>query len=236
MFIADLHLTPRQPLLARKFYHFLDRKAGRASRLYILGDLFDAWIGDDDSSRFSNAVRQSLRQASSRGLEIFFQPGNRDFLLGSDFCRQTGVQLLPDFQVIDLFGMPTLITHGDLLCTDDVVYQRFRVRSHTPEWRQQVLARPLWQRRLAVRWYRLRSFWHKRGQSETIMDVNQQEVINIMRHYQVIRLIHGHTHRSAAHRLTIDGQAAERIVLADWRGRSGHCLSISDQGVQREQF
>ncbi|MDT8407215.1 MAG: UDP-2,3-diacylglucosamine diphosphatase [Methylococcales bacterium] len=237
LFIADLHLTPAHPVRVRLFIQFLQQRARQAQALYILGDLFDVWIGDDDNSHFSKVLCEQLRQAVASGLVIYLQPGNRDFLLGNHFARQTGVRLLPDYHRIELLGEPVLLTHGDLLCTDDMAYQRFRHLSRTPEWRENVLAKPLWLRRGAARWYRLRSFWHKRGQTAMIMDVNADAVAQVIGQYKVKRLIHGHTHRPATHTLTLGGFAAERIVLSDWRGVTGCCLSVSaENGYRHEHF
>jgi UDP-2,3-diacylglucosamine hydrolase len=157
-------------------------------------------------------------------------------LLSNRFCQDTAITLLPDFAVIDLFGTPTLLTHGDLLCTDDLAYQLFRVKSRTPEWQQGVLSKPLLLRLLAARWYRLRSYWHKRKKSDDIMDVNQDTVINIMQKYGTLRLIHGHTHRPKLHHFSINEQAAQRFVLAAWTKDSGEILCWNSDGYQIEVF
>jgi len=177
LFISDLHLSLEKPEITRRFLNFLENRAAGAEALYILGDLFDAWIGDDDPTPPNGKIRRQLKQLTDSGTKVYLQPGNRDFLLGERFCRDTGVTLLGDYQVIDLYGVSTLLTHGDLLCTDDLPYQAFRAKSHTPEWMRSVLSKPLLLRLLAARWYRLRSFWHKRKKSQEIMDVNQQTVI-----------------------------------------------------------
>ena len=140
LFISDLHLGLEKPDITRRFLHFLNTRANTADSLYILGDLFDAWIGDDDPTPPNNQIRKHLKELVQSGVSVFLQPGNRDFLLGQKFCKDTGVVLLDDYVVIDLFGTPTLLTHGDLLCTDDLAYQEFREKSHTDAWKSNVLS------------------------------------------------------------------------------------------------
>ncbi|MBS3954414.1 MAG: UDP-2,3-diacylglucosamine diphosphatase [Methylomicrobium sp.] len=217
IFISDLHIALEKPAITRRFLDFLENRAVGCQSLYILGDLFDVWIGDDDRSPPINAIKNKLRALTESGVAIFLQQGNRDFLLGNRFCSETGVNLLPDYTVIDLQGTPTLLMHGDLLCSDDEAYQQFRMKSHTHEWQQNVLSKPLLIRLLAARWYRIRSHFHKRKKSQEIMDVNPMTVVDTMRQHKVFRLIHGHTHRPAVHDLQIDGQSAQRFVLADWK-------------------
>jgi len=224
LFISDLHIAIEKPEITRRFLAFLEKRAAQASAVYILGDLFDAWIGDDDPTPPNTKIRSKLKQLTASGIQIFLQPGNRDFLLGKKFSEDTGVILLDDYVVIDLHGTPTLITHGDLLCTDDLPYQTFRAKSHTPEWRHSVLSKPLILRLLAARWYRLRSYFHKRNKSQEIMDVNQDKVIEVMREHNVSRLIHGHTHRPNVHNFVIDNKPAQRFVLAAWRKDAGEVL------------
>ena len=216
-FISDLHLALEKPQITRKFLYFLQHHAINAKAIYILGDLFDVWVGDDDFSPPINQLKKQLKRLTSSGTEIFLQPGNRDFLLGQKFCADTGITLLPDYAVIELNGVKTLLTHGDLLCTDDLPYQAFRAKSHTPAWQKNVLSKPLLLRLLVARWYRIRSFFHKRGKTAEIMDVNQNTVLEVMREHQALRLIHGHTHRPAIHSFTIDNQTAQRFVLSEWQ-------------------
>jgi UDP-2,3-diacylglucosamine hydrolase len=216
-FISDLHLALEKPEITRKFLYFLQHHAANAKALYILGDLFDVWVGDDDFSPPINKLKQQLKQLTANGTAVFLQSGNRDFLLGQKFCAETGIILLGDYAVIELNGVKTLLTHGDLLCSDDLPYQAFRVKSHTQEWQKNVLSKPLLLRLLVARWYRIRSFFHKRGKSADIMDVNQQTVETVMRQYQTVRLIHGHTHRPAIHDFRVDNQAAQRFVLCEWK-------------------
>ncbi|POZ52753.1 UDP-2,3-diacylglucosamine diphosphatase [Methylovulum psychrotolerans] len=234
LFISDLHLALDKPEITRRFVDFLQHRAPEASALYILGDLFDAWIGDDDFTPPNSTIRKRLKHLTDSGTKVYLQVGNRDFLLGQRFCQETGITLLGDYAVIDLFGTPTLLTHGDLLCTDDLPYQTFRAKARTLQWQQNVLSKPLLVRLLAARWFRLRSFFHKRQKSQAIMDVNADTVVNTLREYACLRLIHGHTHRPAVHDLSVDGQAAQRFVLAAWHKQAGEALSWNGGAYRRE--
>lgn len=234
LFISDLHISLDKPEITRRFLSFLSTRAPKAAAVYILGDLFDAWIGDDDFTPPNNKVRTRLKQLTDSGTRVFLQQGNRDFLLGKKFSEDTGVILLDEYSVIDLFGTPTLLTHGDLLCTDDLPYQAFRVKSHSPEWQQSVLSKPLFLRLLAARWYRIRSYFHKRKKNQDIMDVNLDTVVQVMRERHCRRLIHGHTHRPALHNFNIDDQSAQRFVLAAWSKNSAEVLCWSDSGYKIE--
>lgn len=214
----------------------MTNRAPKASALYILGDLFDAWVGDDDFTSLSKTVRQQIKALTKVGIPVFLQQGNRDFLLGAAFCEATGVTMLDDYHVIDLFGEPTLLMHGDLLCTDDHAYQAFRIKARSLEWQHDVLGKPLFVRLLAARWYRFRSFFHKQKKSLEIMDVNQETVINTMKQYNCYRLIHGHTHRPGSHEFDINGKVAQRLVLADWTAAKGEALVWDKSGYRVEMF
>jgi UDP-2,3-diacylglucosamine hydrolase len=229
LFISDLHLSFDKPKITRHFVHFLRTKARDARAVYILGDLFDAWVGDDDFTALNVRIRRELKQLTDSGVEVYLLRGNRDFLIGERFARGTGVILLDDFAVIELEDERTLLTHGDLLCSDDIPYQAFRAKSRSPEWQQNVLSKPLWLRLLAARWYRLRSFWHKQKKSDYVMDVNQTTVEKLMRQHQCTRLIHGHTHRPALHEFKLNGKPAQRFVLSDWNNDGGAVLSFGDE-------
>ena len=224
-FISDLHLSFDKPKITSHFVHFLQTKARSAEAVYILGDLFDAWVGDDDFTSPNAQIRHELKQLTDFGVKVYLQRGNRDFLIGERFARDTGVTLLNDYAVIELEGERTLLTHGDLLCSDDLSYQTFREKSRSQEWQQNVLSKPLWLRLLAARWYRIRSFWHKQKKSDYVMDVNQTTVENVMNQYHCTRLIHGHTHRPALHKFRLNGQKAQRFVLSDWNQEGGSVLS-----------
>ncbi len=232
LFISDLHLALEKPVITQHFLNFLKTKAIKAEALYILGDFFDVWVGDDDFMPPINKIKKQLKQLTASGVKVYLQRGNRDFLLGEKFCQQTGLVLLDDYAVINLFGVKTLLMHGDLLCTDDSAYQAFRKKSHTLAWQQNVLSKPLLLRLLVARWYRFRSSFHKKNKSQQIMDVNQQTVIKVMTQYQVTRLIHGHTHRPAVHKFKLGSTAVQRFVLAEWIEDEVSLLSWSQQGYK----
>ena len=193
----------------------MENQASKVSAVYILGDLFDAWIGDDDNTPPNKKIKDQLKKLTDSGTKVFLQQGNRDFLIGQQFCLETGISLLDDYAVIELYGVKILFTHGDLLCTDDIPYQAFRKKSRTKAWQQNVLSKPLIVRLIAARWYRFRSHFHKRKKSQEIMDVNQHAVINVMKENHCFRLIHGHTHRQAIHDFEIDGKKALQKYCID---------------------
>lgn len=228
LFLSDLHLSFDKPQITRHFIHFLHTKAREAKAIYILGDLFDAWVGDDDFTKLNTQIRYELKELTDSGVKIYFQRGNRDFLIGQRFANETGIILLDDYAVIDLEGQRTLLTHGDLLCSDDLPYQAFRAKSRTAEWQQNVLSKPLWLRLIAARWYRLRSFFHKQKKSDYVMDVNQTTVENVMTQHNCTRLIHGHTHRPALHEFILNEKQAQRFVLSDWNNDGGEVLSFDE--------
>lgn len=230
LFISDLHLDDSRPEITQLFLAFLQR-ARSAEALYILGDLFEAWIGDDDDSELAQTVQAGLRQLSDQGTPVHLMHGNRDFLLGQQFERRAGCRLLPDPTVIDLYGEPTLLMHGDLLCTDDREYQQFRSQVRSPQWQHEVLAKPLAQRREMAAALRGESQQAVAGKEAQIMDVNQGEVEAVMRAHGVRSLIHGHTHRPAVHTFDLDGAPARRIVLGDWYDQ-GSLLYCDAEGCE----
>jgi UDP-2,3-diacylglucosamine hydrolase len=233
MFVSDLHLSTDQPALTALFLDFLRRRATGARALYILGDLFDAWIGDDDTKP---QLEAALADLARNGTACWLMRGNRDFLLGRRFARRTGCILLPDPARITLAGEPVLLMHGDLLCTDDVPYQRFRRKVRNPLVQWLFLRLPLEKRRHTAAEYRRRSALAMQEKTTRIMDVNAQTVIDIMRRKSVRRLIHGHTHRPADHRVDLgDGCDAYRHVLADWREDRGQVLIARDGVLVREE-
>ncbi len=233
LFISDLHIRPERADIPRRFIHFLETRAAGVERLYILGDLFDAWVGDDDPTPPNQEVIAALKRCSESGVAIFFQPGNRDFLVGSQFAEACGLTILADEQQIDLYGTSALVMHGDLLCSDDVDYLAFRAKSRTTEWQQKMLTKPLFLRLLISRWYRLRSHFHKRKKTMAIMDANPQTVCETMRKHQVSVLIHGHTHRPAVHSFELDGSPVQRFVLAEWNS-GGAALCWDREGYRIE--
>ena len=216
LLISDLHLEPGRPEITRLFFEFLDGEATHAQSLYILGDLFEFWIGDDYEAPPSKAVGQALRTLSDRGTAVFFMHGNRDFLLGDEFADQAGMTLLPQAVKLELHGVSTLLLHGDSLCTDDVEYQQVREKVRTQSWQDNFLGQSIEERLAFANAARDASRNHTESAAEQIMDVNQQAVEDVMRHYGVNQLIHGHTHRPAVHTLSLAGSTAERIVLGDW--------------------
>ncbi len=231
LFISDLHLDPERPAVTELFLGFLATRARKADAVYILGDLFEAWIGDDDPSPLARQVVAALRALTSQGVPVFFQHGNRDFLLGERFARNAGCTLLDDQVVIDLYGTPTLLMHGDLLCTDDTEYMKFRDMVRDTAWQAALLARPLEERREIARDMRRVSREQTSGKPEAITDVNAQAVANAMARHGVRRLIHGHTHRPGLHDLVITGDPAQRIVLGDWY-EQGSLLECSPNGCR----
>ena len=234
LFISDLHISLEKPEITRRFIDFLNNRAINSSAVYILGDLFDTWIGDDDPTPPNNQIRKQLKKLTTSGTQVFIVQGNRDFLLGQKFCQDTGVILLNEYTVINLNNTRTLLTHGDLLCTDDLPYQSFRIKSHSAEWQQAVLSKPLFLRLLVARWYRIRSYFHKRKKSQNIMDVNQDTVVHVMNEFNCLRLIHGHTHRPNIHSFEFEGQTANRFVLAAWSKNGGEVLCWNNQGYKIE--
>ncbi|HEY3697784.1 MAG TPA: UDP-2,3-diacylglucosamine diphosphatase [Spongiibacteraceae bacterium] len=217
LFISDLHLQPSQPQLLNACLTFLNESARGADALYLLGDLFEMWIGDDDDAAWLNDLSAALRQLHQRGTALYFMHGNRDFLLGEKFAERCGMQLLPETCVIDLYGRPALLLHGDTLCTEDMEYQAFRAQVRNPQWQQMILTHSLDERRFLAAQLRQQSKMAGSNKAEDIMDVTPEEVVKIMAANAVDLLIHGHTHRPARHELFVSERPAERIVLGDWR-------------------
>lgn len=194
----------------------MEGPAREARELYILGDLFEAWIGDDDDDPRLTPIVAAIRALTDAGIACAFMHGNRDFLLGPEFCAATGARLLGDYERVTLFGQPVLLTHGDLLCTDDTRYMKLRDELRSAEWQRDFLARPLAERRQIASDLRQLSATEIATKSDYIMDVNQKAVERTMREHGVTLLVHGHTHRPAVHRFVLDGQEAARIVLGAW--------------------
>lgn len=216
LLISDLHLDTQRPHIVDLFTDLLAGEGRRAQALYILGDLFEAWIGDDDDAALPARIASATRALSDSGVPVYFMHGNRDFLLGADYAARAGITLLADPTVVELGDERTLLMHGDTLCTDDVEYLKFRALVRDPNWQRQFLARPLAERRAFAAQARGESRTHTAAAKPEIMDVTQTAVEETMREHGVRRLIHGHTHRPATHRFHLDGQTAERIVLGDW--------------------
>jgi UDP-2,3-diacylglucosamine hydrolase len=216
LFIADLHLDAERPHIVDLFASLLDGEARRTDALYILGDLFESWIGDDDDAALPARIAQATQALRKAGVPIYFIHGNRDFLLGAAYAARAGMTLIADPTVIELGGERTLLMHGDTLCTDDAEYQKFRALVRNPDWQRQFLSRPLAERRAFAAQARSESRKHTTAAKPEIMDVNQTAVEAAMRAHGVRKLIHGHTHRPATHHFTLDGQPAQRLVLGDW--------------------
>lgn len=231
LFISDLHLCPTRPAINRVFLEFLRGPATQAEALYILGDLFEYWAGDDDDDPFNRSVSASLRDLADHGVALYLMHGNRDFLIGKRFATACHAQLLPDPTLLDLYGTPTLLMHGDTLCTDDVRYQAFRAKVRTPEWQQQFLSQPLAARKQIIAGLRAENAEEKQLKSEDIMDVTGATVEQELRAHGYPRLIHGHTHKPALHRHIVDGHKCERWVLSDWY-RLGEYLRCDAQGCR----
>jgi UDP-2,3-diacylglucosamine hydrolase len=216
LFISDLHLYHQRPAVTEAFRQFLRQEAVQADSLYILGDLFEAWIGDDDPDPNNRSIVAALKELTDSGTRCFFIGGNRDFLVGDRFAEETGVNILSDGTQIDLYNQPVLLMHGDTLCTDDKEYQRFRRFVHHPATQAVFLTLPVAARRALAKRKRDQSMSPSSPKPEEIMDVNQAAVEKTMRDESVKILVHGHTHRPAAHRFKLAGNDAQRIVLGDW--------------------
>lgn len=216
LFISDLHLEESRPDITGAFLGFLEKRAMGVESLYILGDFFEAWIGDDENTPLQQQIAAALDEVRGSGTRIFLMHGNRDFLMGNDYCSRFDGTLLEDPAVIDLYGTPTLLMHGDSLCTADVEYQKFRARMRDPQMQKMMLARPLVERQQMARQLREMSMAKNQGKAEYIMDVTPEEVVKEMQARGIQQLIHGHTHRPAIHELTANGSPAKRIVLGDW--------------------
>ncbi|MDU6412783.1 MAG: UDP-2,3-diacylglucosamine diphosphatase [Yersiniaceae bacterium] len=235
LFIADLHLSEQEPAITAGFLRFLAGEARRADALYILGDLFEAWIGDDDPQPLHAEIAAALKALSASGVPCYFIHGNRDFLLGRRFARASGMTLLPEEQVLDLYGRRVLIMHGDTLCTDDEGYQRFRKKVRNPLIQKIFLALPLRLRLKIAGKMRADSQQANQQKSLAIMDVNPQAVTAAMQRHQVRWLIHGHTHRPAIHTLALLGGDAHRAVLGAWH-QEGSMVAVNAHGVDLITF
>ena len=227
-FIADLHLSENRPHLLALFRQFMQEQAPEAEKLYILGDLFDFWIGDDEQSDLISEVQQLIRHLTEQGVPCYFQHGNRDFLIGKKFANACGLTLLPTYHVIDLYGTPTLLCHGDTLCVDDVKYQHYRKKVHQ-NWRQWLfLHLPLKVRLKIAEKIRAKSRQDKQLKSTEIMDVNADFVQQMFAQFHVTQMIHGHTHRQKHHEIP---PHFHRIVLGDW-GETSSLLEVTPHSIE----
>lgn len=235
LFIADLHLQTEEPAITAGFLRFLAGTAREADALYILGDLFEAWIGDDDPNPLHRQIAAALKALAESGVPVYFIHGNRDFLLGQRFARESGMTLLPEEKVLELYGKRLLILHGDTLCTDDAGYQAFRTKVHQPWLQRLFLALPLFIRTRIAAKMRAGSKSANRTKSQAIMDVNPQAVVKVMEKHQVQHLIHGHTHRPDIHALTANGEPAYRYVLGAWHSE-GSMVKVTADNVELIAF
>ncbi|MFT3756398.1 MAG: UDP-2,3-diacylglucosamine diphosphatase [Pseudoxanthomonas sp.] len=242
LFISDLHLDASRPAITELFGQFLREQAMRADALYILGDLFEAWVGDDDTSEVGAEVATHLREIADAGVPVFFIRGNRDFLVGTEYARRAGFRILPDPAVVMLYGKPTLLMHGDLLCSDDVAYQQFRAQTRDAAWQEQFLSQPLAARlafaakaREASMSRQQEMIGNDKTQFETVTDVTPTTVKAMFARYGIDTLIHGHTHRPAVHELDVGGQACKRVVLGDWY-EQGSVLRVDADGMRLDRL
>lgn len=235
LLISDLHLCDSRPAITAQFLGFLQQQASQAEALYILGDFFEYWAGDDDLAQHQPII-QALHTLSEQGTRLYFMHGNRDFLIGEAFAAAAGLALLPDPTLVTLYGKRVLLSHGDALCTDDIAYQAFRRQVRAPAWQQTFLQQPLPARKAQIEALRQRSEHEKSGKEESIMDVNAEAVTALLREYDYPELlIHGHTHRPALHTLEVDGHRTDRWVLGDWY-EQGSCLVVDRQGVRNQSL
>ena len=243
LFISDLHLDATRPAITELFGRFVRREAKSADALYILGDLFEAWVGDDDPSETGAFVATALREVADAGVPVHFIRGNRDFLVGQDYALRAGFRILPDPAVVMLYGKPTLLMHGDLLCSDDTAYQAFRAQTRNPAWQAQFLAQPLPARLAFAAQARAASQAHQARlreggndvRFETVTDVTPATVEATFARYGIGRMIHGHTHRPNVHRLQVNDRDCERIVLGDWY-EQGSVLRTDADGYRLESL
>jgi len=240
LFISDLHLSSEQPHVSAQLFRFLSDTAPGAAALYILGDLFDAWLGDDvleapDGEPLAREVADALHALRGAGTEILLMHGNRDFLLGTRFAQASGARLIEDPTLLSIGGHSVALMHGDTLCSDDVAYQKFRALARSKPFQDDFLSKSLAERRTLAQTYRAKSEQVKRATPQDIMDVTPAAVHDAFRHHAVSRLIHGHTHRPAMHRYEVDGRRCERWVLPDWDRRGGY-LVVEAGGLRLERF
>ncbi|WP_305460547.1 UDP-2,3-diacylglucosamine diphosphatase [Photobacterium leiognathi] len=233
LFISDLHLSASRPDMTACFLRFMAEDTANIDALYVLGDLFEMWIGDDEESPFLQQIKQAFKTLTDSGIPCYFVHGNRDFLIGKRFSQQTGIQLLPEHSVVDLYGKPTLLLHGDTLCIEDEAYQRYRKKVHNKFIQWLFFRIPLSKRIQIGEKFRNNSSKNNQMKSQSIMDVTTSEVVRVMEEFHVDQMIHGHTHRPDIHSLTVDDKPATRIVLGDWY-EHGSVLVVTPDGYQLE--
>ncbi|HSM31368.1 MAG TPA: UDP-2,3-diacylglucosamine diphosphatase [Woeseiaceae bacterium] len=231
LFISDLHLEAARPEIGEQFLDFLDEEAADADALYILGDFFEYWVGDDDPDAYYASIKQSLRAFTDSGVPVYFMHGNRDFMIGDRFAAETGVTILPDPHRSEFYGKPVLLSHGDALCTDDTEYQQMRAMTRNPDWQAMMLEKPVEERIAIAKQARAQSQERNKTLSESIMDVNPDAVRQIIAEHDVEILLHGHTHRPAIHGVDVDDRFAKRVVLGDWYDQ-GSVVRWDEDGLE----
>lgn len=237
LFISDLHLDEDQPEITRNLLAFLAREAPHAEALYVLGDLFEAWVGDDHETAFTREITAAFNAFSNNGKRaLYFLHGNRDFMLGDVFAAAAGGKLIAENTIVDLHGTRALIAHGDALCTDDAEYQKFRTMVRNPEWLNGVRALPVEARLAMAAKLRGESKMRNANKASNIMDVNNDAVTALLKQTHADALIHGHTHRPAVHRVALGNREATRYVLGDWHANRGWCLRANKTGLHLESF
>lgn len=236
LFISDLHLDEEQPAITAGLLAFLQREAGTAQTLYVLGDLFESWVGDDHDSALISAVAGAFSAFSGNGRQLYFMHGNRDFLLGPAFAARCGGALIPENTLLDLHGRRTLLLHGDSLCTDDHEYQKFRNMVRSPQWQQGILGMPLPARQALAAKMRSESKMRNANIASNIMDVNEGAVIAALNEHQADILLHGHTHRPAVHEVDLGHRRAQRFVPGDWHAQKAWCIRANPHGIHLESF
>ena len=231
-FISDLHLEESRPEITGAFLELMERISADAQALYILGDFFESWIGDDENTELQQQIKAHLKTFTDSGSELYLMAGNRDFLIGSQFAEETGATLLTDPSLINLNGEPVLLMHGDSLCTHDIGYMKFRKTIRNPAFLEPFLKRPLAERRITAQQLRAMSQANNQTKASEIMDVTPEEVVSVMSEFKVRTLIHGHTHRPKRHPLELAHGTAERIVLGDWDSHVWY-LQVTEDGAKQ---
>jgi UDP-2,3-diacylglucosamine hydrolase len=231
LFISDLHLEADRREIGEQFLDFLDEEAADADAVYILGDFFEYWVGDDDPDEYYASIKRSLRTFTDSGVPVYFMHGNRDFMIGDTFAAETGVTILPDPYPLELYGKSVLLSHGDALCTDDVEYQQMRAMTRNPDWQAMMLAKPLEERVAIAKHARAQSQERNKTLSESIMDVNPDAVQKTIAEHGVEILLHGHTHRPGIHGVEVDDRFAKRVVLGDWYDQ-GSVVRWDEDGLE----
>jgi len=235
LFISDLHLEASRPEIGAQFLQFLEGEARDAAAVYILGDLFESWVGDDDPNPHYAAMKVAIRDLSDSGVPLFLMHGNRDFLIGELFAEETGVTILDDPETIELHGDKVMLSHGDALCIDDKQYQQVRIMTRSAEWQTEFCAKPLAERMAFAENARRQSQAYHDSVGNDIMDVNQDAVVGTFRNRDIDILLHGHTHRPAIHEIDLGGRAGKRIVLGDWY-EQGSVVRWDENGPRLESI